>query len=68
VESVMGEGFSDVGAFEKMRRLNASTPLSVAGVRAILEEEEDNGVFDFARKGFRVGMVGTVPGGGMVRS
>jgi hypothetical protein len=44
--------------FEKMRRLKASTPLSVAGVRGMLEEEEEDAVLEVTRKGLRVVMLG----------
>jgi len=60
------EDFSERELFEKISRLNASMPLSAAGVRAILEEEEDDGVVEFARKGFSVGMLGAVPDTGAV--
>ena len=52
--------------FEKMRRLKASTPLSVAGVRGTLaeeEEEEEDVVLEAARKGLSVGMLGGAAAG-----
>lgn len=60
VELVVVEFISAWVLFEKISRLKASTPLSVAGVRGMLEEEEDEAALELARKGFSVGMVGAV--------
>ena len=63
--AVVGD-FSECELLEKISRLNASIPLSVACVRAILEEEEDDGGVEFARKGFSVGRLGAVLGRGVI--
>jgi hypothetical protein len=59
-EGGMDDGSAEIVfvLFEKMRRLKASTPLSVAGVRGTLEEEDEDAELDAARKGLRVVMLG----------
>lgn len=39
-----------------MSRLNASTPRSTPGVRVIVDDDDD--ILEFARKGFKVVLVG----------